>query len=221
MIRDHRWIEQVVEDALKPDLPICDPHHHFWVHRNSNHIRNNRYLLDDLMADLTCGHNITSTVFIECRSEYRKDEPAELKPVGETEFVADLAEQSATGAVSAAAGIIGNVDLRLGKRARAVFEAHIEFGRSRFRGIRHTASWDASDAICNGFNNPPPGLYLDRSFREGFSHLAPLGLTFEGLVLPPLVGRCDKPCARFSPNRHRHEPHRRAAWPGALCRAPQ
>ena len=100
MIRDYRWIEQVVEDALRPDLPICDPHHHFWVHRNSNHIRNNRYLLDDLMADLTCGHNITSTVFIECRSEYRKDEPAELKPVGETEFVADLAEQSATGSAS-------------------------------------------------------------------------------------------------------------------------
>ena len=24
------WLSQVVEEVIEPDLPICDPHHHFW-----------------------------------------------------------------------------------------------------------------------------------------------------------------------------------------------
>jgi predicted TIM-barrel fold metal-dependent hydrolase len=151
MARELGWIDQVVEDALEPELPVCDPHHHFWKHRAGGHLRNPRYLLEELVADTTSGHNITSTVFIECRQEYR------------------------------------HVDLTLGERARAVLEAQIEAGGGRFRGIRHTASWDASDAVRNGYLNPPPGLYLDRSFRAGFSHLAPLGLTFEAWCYHPQV----------------------------------
>ena len=190
MARDLAWIDRIVEDALEPALPICDPHHHFWKNRAGEHLRNPRYLLEELVADTTTGHNITSTVFIECRQEYRKDGPNELRPLGETEFVADLAEQSAagaTGTMKAAAGIIGHVDLMLGARARAVLEAQIEAGRGRFRGIRHTASWDASDAVRNGYLNPPPGLYLDRRFREGFAELAPLGLVFEAWCYHPQV----------------------------------
>jgi predicted TIM-barrel fold metal-dependent hydrolase len=190
MARDLAWIDQIVEDALEPELPICDPHHHFWKNRAGEHLRNPRYLLEELVADTSTGHNITSTVFIECRQEYREDGPVEMRPLGETEFVADLAEQSAAGAtgnLKAAAGIIGHANLMLGGRARAVLEAQIEAGRGRFRGIRHTASWDASDAVRNGYLNPPPGLYLDRRFREGFAALAPLGLVFEAWCYHPQV----------------------------------
>ena len=24
------WLALAVEEPLEPDLPICDPHHHFW-----------------------------------------------------------------------------------------------------------------------------------------------------------------------------------------------
>ena len=24
------WLDLVHEEALEPDLPICDPHHHLW-----------------------------------------------------------------------------------------------------------------------------------------------------------------------------------------------
>jgi L-fuconolactonase len=56
------------------------------------------YLLPELLADLNTGHNIVATVFEECRSMYRADGPAEMRPVGEVEFVAGIAAMSASGA---------------------------------------------------------------------------------------------------------------------------
>ena len=53
------------EAAIEPELPICDPHHHLWDYPGS------RYLLDELNEDLSGGHNIVSTVFVECNAMYR------------------------------------------------------------------------------------------------------------------------------------------------------
>jgi L-fuconolactonase len=55
------WLRLTTEAALDPDLSICDPHHHLWDHPND------RYLLDELLQDIRSGHNIVSTVFVECR----------------------------------------------------------------------------------------------------------------------------------------------------------
>ena len=74
------WLNQVVEPALEPDLPICDPHHHLWDRPGAT------YMLDELEQD-TKTHNVVSTVFVECMSGYRTEGPDALKPVGETEFV--------------------------------------------------------------------------------------------------------------------------------------
>ena len=63
------WLDQVVEVALEPKLPICDPHHHLWDHPKS------RYLLSELLEDISGGHNVVSTVFMECGSMYRADGP--------------------------------------------------------------------------------------------------------------------------------------------------
>src|SRR4029077_12480111 len=60
------WLAKRTEAALEPDLPIIDPHHHFWDTRERG-----RYLLPELLADLGGGHNIVSTVFLECRAMYR------------------------------------------------------------------------------------------------------------------------------------------------------
>jgi hypothetical protein len=69
-----------------------------------------RHLLHELAADVNCGHNLGSTVFIEARSMYRPDGPFELRPVGEVEFVQGLAAAAATGLYGpcrAASAIIG------------------------------------------------------------------------------------------------------------------
>ncbi len=186
MVQDPTWVNLVVEEALEPGLAICDPHHHLWIYRESDHLRDHQYLLNDLLNDLSGGHNIKSTVAVECRAEFLKDGPPEMRPIGETRFVAELTEECQSGdGIRVAAGIVGSADLDLGDAIRPVLEAQIEAGRGRFRGIRHTASWDASDAVRNGFTNPPPGLYLDRVFREGFAHLEQLGLTFEAWCYHP------------------------------------
>ena len=56
------WLAQVQEDIIEPDIPICDPHHHLWDRPNSP------YLLRELLADIGSGHNVVSTVFVECLS---------------------------------------------------------------------------------------------------------------------------------------------------------
>ena len=93
------WLALTQEKALEPELPICDPHHHFWDFRTGR-IPYQRYLLHELAADMQSGHNVRSTVFIEARAMYRADGPEEMRPVGEVEFVQGLAafNASSTGA---------------------------------------------------------------------------------------------------------------------------
>ena len=69
---------------LEPELPICDPHHHLWDFR-IEHVQP-RYLLDDILGDICGGHNVVSTVFIECGTMFKADGPKALRPLGETEF---------------------------------------------------------------------------------------------------------------------------------------
>ena len=62
--KNQGWLAQVTEAAIEPELPICDPQHHFWDGRKG--AVQPRYLLDEILADIGGGHNIVSTVFIEC-----------------------------------------------------------------------------------------------------------------------------------------------------------
>ena len=80
------WLALTQETTLEPDLPICNPHHHFWDFRIAR-LAYQRYLLHELIADMHSGHNVRSTVFIEARGMYRADGPEEMRPVGEVEFV--------------------------------------------------------------------------------------------------------------------------------------
>lgn len=178
---NHDWLAQHVEETLEPDLPICDPHHHLWLHRENR--GSLRYGFEELLEDLNSGHNIVSTVFIQCGAEYRKDGPEEMRVLGETEFVSTIAEKSASGKYGpqrVASGIIGFADFRLGRAVGDVLDAHIEAGKGRFRGIRCGATYDESDEISNSSWGPPPHLLLDADYREGVSELARRDLAFEG-----------------------------------------
>lgn len=170
------------EPVLDPDRAIVDPHHHLWPPRPDA-----PYLLDDLDADTGSGHRIVATVFIECMTSFRTEGPEHLRCVGETEFVATIAAESRCRAGPPVAAIVGAADLRLGSRNDEVLSAHIEAGQGLFRGIRHAAAWDPSDAIRPSHHNPPPQLYLDAAFREGFARLAPAGLSFDAWLFHPQI----------------------------------
>ena len=170
------WLAQTHEEALDGDLPICDAHHHLFDHPGR------RYLLEDFYRDLDCGHRIVKTVFLECMAEYRQEGPEEFRPVGETEFINSLAEESASGKsgpTRVAAGISGYADLLLGKKVQPVLEAHMAAAPARFKGIRHACGWDESPEVKNSHSKPFKGLMLDAVFRKGFACLEKLGLRFD------------------------------------------
>ena len=149
--RGNEWLALTAEPTLEPDLPICDPHHHFWVQRPEP-VDYQQYLLPDLVADITSGHNVRSTVFIEARSEYRTAGPEEMRSVGEVEFIQSIADDSASGRYGdarAAAAIIGRADLKLGDAVRPVLEALQAASPNRFRGIRHSVGWDPHPEVEN------------------------------------------------------------------------
>ena len=189
MPRNDKWLAQVQEVTLEPDLPICDPHHHLWDLRAD--AVEPRYLLDNILEDTNSGHNIRSTVFIECHAMYRVDGPDAMKPVGEVEFVNGIAAMSASGLYGrtrVAAAIIGHADLTRGAAAGEVLDALTAAGNGRFRGIRHAVAWDADPAIRNHRTNPPEHRYMDPKFREGFAELGKRNLTFEGWCYMKQIG---------------------------------
>src|ERR1700749_1047678 len=192
------------EPILEPDLPIIDPHHHLWdrpteILKNlppSDHgfldiIRDiPRYLLDELLADLKSGHNVIGTIYMECGAMYRADGPEHLRCVGETEFVNGVAAMSASGTygdVRACAGIVGNVDFNIGAaQTEDALRSHIDAGHGRFRGIRHSASYDEDPNVLGPLSGRNvAGLYRDAQFRDGFKVLSKLGLSFDAWLVEP------------------------------------
>ena len=171
----------LLEPILEPDRIIVDPHHHLWPGDERP-----AYLLDDLREDTGSGHRVEATVFIECLTGYREKGPEHLRCVGETDFVRAVADSSDDGKGARIAAIVGAADLR-GDKVEDVLAGHISAGKGLFRGIRHAASWDPSDAIRVSHHKPPPHLYLDAQFREGFARLAPLGLSFDAWLYHPQI----------------------------------
>ena len=180
------WLSTTREEAVEPDLPIIDPHHHLWDGREDGRLL--RYFLDELLED-TADLNVRQTVFIECGAMYRGDGPEAMRPVGETEFVAGVAAQSASGIygdMRACTGIVSHANLMLGAAVGDVLDAHIAMS-PRFRGIRHHASWDESPDVPNSRLGPEPHVYLDATYREGFAELGKRGLSFEGWLYHPQI----------------------------------
>ena len=175
------WLALTREETLEPDLPICDPHHHFWDFRPAR-VPYQRYLLHELADDISSGHNVRSTVFIEARSMYRDSGPEELRCVGEVEFVQGLAAASASGLYGpgrAAAAIVGKADLNMGEGVKPVLEALQAASPNRFRGIRHSVTWDPHPEVENQAAGATQGMMGGDNFRAGARVLADMGLSFE------------------------------------------
>jgi predicted TIM-barrel fold metal-dependent hydrolase len=170
------WLDQIVEPIIDPDREIIDPHHHLWPTGKGL-----GYFNDELVSDTTAGHNVVATVFVECHAAYRRDGADELRPVGETEFVAAAADALGVTHPGAPpiAGIVGHADLTLGERLGDVLDAHAEAAGGRFRGIR--------DALARSLEPEAhriPAAYAegkahDPAFRAGVALLGQRGLTYD------------------------------------------
>jgi predicted TIM-barrel fold metal-dependent hydrolase len=179
------WLAKRTEEILEPELAIIDPHHHLWDKPRYT------YLFPDLLADVGSGHKIVATMYEQAREMYRADGPEELKSLGETEFVNGVAAMSAAGKYGPTrciAGIVGFVDLRLGSRAKEVLERHIAVSDNRLRGIRNGSTWSDDPTLKTFTAGGPPGLLLEKTFREGFAALVALDLTFDGWMFQTQLG---------------------------------
>ena len=178
------WLGLRKEEIIDPARPIVDPHHHLWDRGGQ------RYLIEEMAADIASGHNIIATVYVEARSMYRAGGPEALRPVGEVEFADGAAAMSASGGYGPArvcAGIVGHANLLLGEAAREVLEAEIAAGQGRFRGIRHSSAWDGDANVAGMYATRPKGLLLDTTLRKGFACLAPLALSFDAWLFHPQI----------------------------------
>ena len=172
----NEWLEQVVEEIIDPGREIVDPHHHLWQGG-----RWFDYMLPDLWKDTDAGHNITKTIFIECHSSYRREGPDHLKPVGETEFVAEIAAQSQKGSPNQAriSGIVAHANLTLGDTVNEILDAHEAAGRGLFRGIRHAGAREEVPESLMIQGRGEKDLFSREDFRQGVKLLGNRGFTYE------------------------------------------
>jgi L-fuconolactonase len=174
------WLNLTKEITIDPDLPICDPHHHLWYQSEDP------YQLENFRRDISGGHRIIQTVFIESRKMLRKNVSVPFQPVGETEFIRDIVDRNFEGQCQTrvASGIVGFADLTLGHAVEPVLEAHIEAGQGRFRGIRYTSTWDTNPEIKSSSKY---GVYIDPNFRLGFGRLNKYSLSFDAWLYHPQI----------------------------------
>ena len=174
------WLALRREAVVEPSLCIVDAHIHLWDFSTPP------FFGADLVADASTGHDVTASVFIECMMAYAEDGPQELRPVGETRFVAAQSEAASSARHNVAAAIMGAADLAQGDAVRPVLEAHVEAGHGRFRGIRTRAAWDANPIAGYGAaGTTPQGLLRQASFQQGVRCLGAMGLTLDVWLFHP------------------------------------
>jgi predicted TIM-barrel fold metal-dependent hydrolase len=170
------WAALTTEPPVDPERRIVDPHHHLWQQGGW------KYRIADYARDAATGHNITSTVFIECQGSYRQSGPDELRPVGETEFVAAEARQAADRDPHVAA-LVAHADLALGDGVEAVLAAHETAGDGLFRGIRHMTTWSADpNPHAHTGADADPALLSRYDFRRALARLGDMGYSFDAFV---------------------------------------
>jgi predicted TIM-barrel fold metal-dependent hydrolase len=165
------WLDMVIEPVVDPDAAIIDPHHHLWPVGGGM-----AYGLADLEADLSAGHNVVDTVFVECGAAYDRSGDDAFAPVGETVFVTAEAERSDRQVMG---GIVAHADLRDAANLDAVLDAHEAAGHGRFRGVRHAGSHALHPEVLTIPGRAPAGLYADPAFRAGVAKLGERGLTYD------------------------------------------
>jgi L-fuconolactonase len=166
---------------LEQSIPIIDAHHHLFDRPGR------RYMMDDYVADVSTGHNIVASVYVETEAMLRRDGPEVLRPLGEIEFANGVGAMSASGrygSTRVCAGIVGYADLTAGDGIRELLDRSVAAAPDRFRGVRQvTIEHPTESAYRYMTNRPRRGLMDHPEFRKGFAQLAPRGLTFDAAIL--------------------------------------
>ena len=192
------WRARTTEPVIDPDLAICDPHHHLWVHppmavppsgtQDEAAAREDRYLLDELLADTGAGHRVLETVFVECGSAYRDGRPARAAARGETEFVEAAAQGGGAPAAATPPASPGSW------RSPTCAGARPSPRCWRRTGRRAAGASAASATRCPGTRalrsrnhrtDPVEGLLVDPGFQEGVRALGRAGLTYDVWLYHP------------------------------------
>jgi len=177
------WLDLQHENAIEPDLEIVDAHHHIWGEPGP------LYSAADLLDDIaSSGHNVVATVFVQGGTMYRTGGAEEMRPLGETEQAANIgaaAQCGSFGGVRICDRIVGYIDLRHGERVNEIVEQHVALAKRRFVGVRQSSALDDDPAVRTLRVLPPRGLLADPKFREGFSVLGKLGVSFDAWLYHP------------------------------------
>jgi L-fuconolactonase len=185
------------EPIIDPTIPICDAHHHLWhvpegLGGMFEHLPRKRFLIEEFMAEIALGHNIVSSVFMQCFTFYRMGAAPEWQSLGETEFVNGQAAMAASGrygSARACAGIVSCVDLH-SPNVSKILAAHVGAGGDRLRGIRQVTAVDPLDIVPN-YLGVEPGFMASADFRKGFERLEDFELSFDAYVLHPQLGELE------------------------------
>jgi predicted TIM-barrel fold metal-dependent hydrolase len=179
-----KWSGFVNEEAINPDLPIVDTHHHIW--NESPRAIFDPYTTQELIQDkVGSGHNVVATVMVDSHAQHSLEGPEAFRPVGETvycEKVAQEAEKAGGRIAGVCAAIVPYADLRLGAAVGEVLDAHAD-ASPRFRGIRYMLAMVPELPPIYGATEE--GISRTPEFRAGFAELARRGLSFEHWVFQP------------------------------------
>lgn len=168
------------EAPLLPNLEIIDCHHHLSQNPATATRPESHYLLPDLLKDIADSRQrVTHTVVIETYTQYRADGPVELRSLGETEFFSGMAAEAANGAVKVGAGIVANVDPRLGDKIKPVLDAHMKAANGRLRGIRASSAWDEYPVMGMALDPARKTIFDDPNVPIGMRALAKLGMVMD------------------------------------------
>ncbi|ANC03312.1 amidohydrolase [Pseudomonas putida] len=162
------WLAQVSEAALDPERAIIDAHHHLWDRPGQ------RYMMEDYLADMACGHRLVASVYIQCRSMLAVDRPEPFQAVGEVEYANGVAAYSASGVlgeVRLCQAIVGGANLLLGDAVAPVLDEMLQRAGPRLRGIRNTTAWHADPRLVSNPKPPPAGILLEPAFQQGLAQL--------------------------------------------------
>jgi len=171
-----------IDDRLivEPDRPIIDTHFHLFDRPNY------RYMFDDYVADVSAGHNIVASVYVETQAYARRWGPEVMRPLGELEFangIAAMSESGLYGRCRIGAAIVCHADLRHGDGVAPLLDRALELSPERLRGVRQITIYHQSEAPYRYMSARPPRVEMSGSaFRKGFRHLSGRGLSFDAAI---------------------------------------
>ena len=149
-LQGNDWLAQTIEPTLEPEIPICDPYHHF------GNTGQNSAPISAIFCRiwLTISTAVTMSVprfslrqgLVTIRTVRRRCGPWGS---GIRQWHGEVSATGQYGIGRVAAGIIDPADLKLGERVRPVLEGLQAASPNRFRGLCHSVGWDPHPELEN------------------------------------------------------------------------